>query len=574
MSGGNCSVPPPFLTKTYDIVSDPATDDIVSWSEDGRSFTVWKPMEFARDLLPKNFKHNNFSSFVRQLNTYGFRKVNPDLQQFENDQFIRGQRHLLSEIQRRKAPPSTRTSSHTAHHAPPAGNHERVKVERKKHSEGSSPTEEDMKKGLELELIHKRGEAIEVGQYGINDEVASLKRDKNILMMELIRLRQQQQASDQSVRKLTERLNRAEERVSSLMEFLSLAMKNSVMLSSGMAGAAQDFLRMGDMMDDSRDHKRPRKSPDLDNQKIILHQSQRPSQHDVENRRGAEEASAHELANMFENIVKRHSESSQVFSMDLGHRNGVSKRFSRKVCLSRRPRANSMVDGRGLPVSQDGGPGHLSLGNDGVLLEDDVTITSLDEPTSSQPDEKPLQPTVVSFPASQSMVFDSGQPVSTCGWDSSFPPTSSASPLPHQQMYIQAAPGGGVVYMQPGQVSAQQQAAAASLIGQQVGYSQGQGAGTFQLQTVAGGGQAPLVQPGSSMSLGNVASQVTVGGSSGTNSDLSAFYTMANEAFSGAGNADLSVDLMPFNADEYIRNPSGMDEAFMNAWINSKEQMF
>uniref|UniRef100_A0A061RKS9 Heat shock transcription factor, other eukaryote n=1 Tax=Tetraselmis sp. GSL018 TaxID=582737 RepID=A0A061RKS9_9CHLO len=520
MSGGNCSVPPPFLTKTYDIVSDPATDDIVSWSEDGRSFTVWKPMEFARDLLPKNFKHNNFSSFVRQLNTYGFRKVNPDLQQFENDQFIRGQRHLLSEIQRRKAPPSTRTSSHTAHHAPPAGNHERVKVERKKHSEGSSPTEEDMKKGLELELIHKRGEAIEVGQYGINDEVASLKRDKNILMMELIRLRQQQQASDQSVRKLTERLNRAEERVSSLMEFLSLAMKNSVMLSSGMAGAAQDFLRMGDMMDDSRDHKRPRKSPDLDNQKIILHQSQRPSQHDVENRRGAEEASAHELANMFENIVKRHW-------------------FSRK----------------------DGGPGHLSLGNDGVLLEDDVTITSLDEPTSSQPDEKPLQPTVVSFPASQSMVFDSGQPVSTCGWDSSFPPTSSASPLPHQQMYIQAAPGGGVVYMQPGQVSAQQQAAAASLIGQQVGYSQGQGAGTFQLQT-------------SSMSLGNVASQVAVGGSSGTNSDLSAFYTMANEAFSGAGNADLSVDLMPFNADEYIRNPSGMDEAFMNAWINSKEQMF
>lgn len=63
-------MPAPFLTKTYQLVDDPTTDHIVSWGEDHTTFVVWRPPEFARDLLPNYFKHNNFSSFVRQLNTY------------------------------------------------------------------------------------------------------------------------------------------------------------------------------------------------------------------------------------------------------------------------------------------------------------------------------------------------------------------------------------------------------------------------------------------------------------------------------------------------------------------------
>lgn len=64
------SIPTPFLTKTYQLVEDPVYDELISWNEDGTTFIVWRPAEFARDLLPKYFKHNNFSSFVRQLNTY------------------------------------------------------------------------------------------------------------------------------------------------------------------------------------------------------------------------------------------------------------------------------------------------------------------------------------------------------------------------------------------------------------------------------------------------------------------------------------------------------------------------
>ncbi|GMI94090.1 ARABIDOPSIS THALIANA HEAT SHOCK FACTOR 4, TL1-binding transcription factor 1, heat shock factor 4 [Hibiscus trionum] len=96
------SVPAPFLTKTYQLVDDPMTDDVVSWNENGTCFVVWRAGDFAKDLLPIYFKHNNFSSFIRQLNTYGFRKVVPDKWEFANDNFKRGQNELLLQIRRRK----------------------------------------------------------------------------------------------------------------------------------------------------------------------------------------------------------------------------------------------------------------------------------------------------------------------------------------------------------------------------------------------------------------------------------------------------------------------------------------
>ncbi|KAL9662520.1 hypothetical protein QQ045_027353 [Rhodiola kirilowii] len=108
VSGSNAL--PPFIAKTYEMVDDPSSNSIVSWSSSNRSFIVWKPPEFARDLLPKFFKHNNFSSFIRQLNTYGFKKIDPEQWEFANDDFVRGQPHRLKNMHRRKP-----VHSHSVH---------------------------------------------------------------------------------------------------------------------------------------------------------------------------------------------------------------------------------------------------------------------------------------------------------------------------------------------------------------------------------------------------------------------------------------------------------------------------
>ena len=60
----------PFIKKLYDMVDDSTTDRVICWGPMNNSFVVKDPEEFERDILPKCFKHNKITSFIRQLNFY------------------------------------------------------------------------------------------------------------------------------------------------------------------------------------------------------------------------------------------------------------------------------------------------------------------------------------------------------------------------------------------------------------------------------------------------------------------------------------------------------------------------
>ncbi|EGY16328.1 flocculation suppression protein [Verticillium dahliae VdLs.17] len=100
-----------FIHKLYNMLEDPSIQHLISWSPTAESFVMSPSPDFSK-VLAQYFKHTNISSFVRQLNMYGFHKVsdafhtgNPDMALWEfkhgNGNFKRGDLVGLREIKRR-----------------------------------------------------------------------------------------------------------------------------------------------------------------------------------------------------------------------------------------------------------------------------------------------------------------------------------------------------------------------------------------------------------------------------------------------------------------------------------------
>ena len=78
--------------------------DIVSWCPHGRAFIVRKPKQFASKTMRKYFKHTKFTSFQRQLNLYGFRRITKgtDGGAYYHELFLRGRPDLCKYVSIRR----------------------------------------------------------------------------------------------------------------------------------------------------------------------------------------------------------------------------------------------------------------------------------------------------------------------------------------------------------------------------------------------------------------------------------------------------------------------------------------
>ncbi|KAL2711727.1 heat shock factor protein-like isoform X5 [Vespula squamosa] len=173
---------PAFLAKLWKLVEDPETDDLICWSPNGRSFFIRNQAQFARELLPHYYKHNNMASFVRQLNMYGFHKkvsvelgglkCDRDEMEFAHQFFCKGHPYLVEHIKRKIASSKGQDPALT-------------------------PIKPELMNKMLTEVRSMRGR-----QEHLDSRLGAMKRENEALWRELAMLRQKHLKQQQIVNKL------------------------------------------------------------------------------------------------------------------------------------------------------------------------------------------------------------------------------------------------------------------------------------------------------------------------------------------------------------------------------------
>ncbi|KAK9383507.1 uncharacterized protein V2V93DRAFT_362008 [Kockiozyma suomiensis] len=168
---------PAFVLKLWNMVNDPANSAHITWMPDGTSFQVVGREQFERTVLPRYFKHSNFSSFVRQLNMYGWHKVQDvtagamhsgeETWQFHSPNFIRGREDLLDNIVRNRG------------------------------SKGSDDEEEP-----DIHQLLEEVEVIRQSQLAVAEQLKQIRQDNELLWRESYQTRDRHQSFSETLEKI------------------------------------------------------------------------------------------------------------------------------------------------------------------------------------------------------------------------------------------------------------------------------------------------------------------------------------------------------------------------------------
>jgi hypothetical protein len=92
---------PLFIQKLLKMLEDKTSNNLIRWSQDGKSFVILNIPKFENIVLPILFKKQKFISFHRQLNAFSFQRINRKLKktkEFEHPYFIRGEWQQMQNI--------------------------------------------------------------------------------------------------------------------------------------------------------------------------------------------------------------------------------------------------------------------------------------------------------------------------------------------------------------------------------------------------------------------------------------------------------------------------------------------
>lgn len=173
---------PAFVMKIWSMVNDDTNNDYIRWEDDGKTFQVYHREEFMKNILPKYFKHNNFASFVRQLNMYGWHKVQDigsgtlkdeksgdESWKFENPYFQKDREDLLDNIVRNKS---------------------------------MSQDHEVMDNRMNVKLVLNELELIKLNQLAITEDLRRIRSDNKTLWHENLVTRERHQKQTQTLDKI------------------------------------------------------------------------------------------------------------------------------------------------------------------------------------------------------------------------------------------------------------------------------------------------------------------------------------------------------------------------------------